>query len=333
MLIDGGGLDHRSIYLWWHGGGTIALFPFGENVWRVFAMRGDAEGTEPPTLAELQQHIDRHGPPGLRLRDPSWLSAFRINERLAAHYRGGRCFIAGDAAHIHSPAGGQGMNTGIQDAVNLGWKLAYVLNRIGDAELLLASYEAERRPVAHDVIKAAAQKQHAAFGQSYLKHVIKDIAVSIFGNMPAVQKKLQVELSETEIVYRAGPLVELGDPPRRAGRADVGGRARDAHMDDGKTASGTLWARLSEGRHSLLLFEDGAQPIVVNGLAEAAGDRLQVIRFDPGIDPRNEARARYHLRGPGWVLIRPDQVVAARGEGKDMSTLNRYVDHVLRPHG
>ncbi|MGK4455536.1 FAD-dependent monooxygenase, partial [Klebsiella pneumoniae] len=93
---------------------------------------------------ELQGQIDRHGPRGLRLHDPQWLSAFRVNERLAARYRLGRCFLAGDAAHIHSPAGGQGMNTGIQDAVNLGWKLAAVHQGIGDADLLLDSYEPER---------------------------------------------------------------------------------------------------------------------------------------------------------------------------------------------
>src|SRR3546814_13737506 len=80
----------------------------------------------------------------MRLREPSWLSTFRINERMAARYREGCCFLAGDAAHIHSPAGGQGMNTGIQDAVNLGWKLAYALRGYGDAALLLESYEPER---------------------------------------------------------------------------------------------------------------------------------------------------------------------------------------------
>jgi 2-polyprenyl-6-methoxyphenol hydroxylase-like FAD-dependent oxidoreductase len=328
VLIDGGGLDHRSIYLWWHGGGTIALFPFGAGVWRVFAKRGDDGGTEAPTLAELQQHIDRHGPPGLRLRDPSWLSAFRINERLAEHYRVGRCFIAGDAAHVHSPAGGQGMNTGIQDAVNLGWKLAYVLSGIGDAELLLASYEAERRPVAHDVVKGASQKLHAAFDQSPLMHVAKDIAISIFGNIPAVQKKLQIELSETEIVYRDGPLVALGDPPRRPGRADVGGRAREAALaNDG---SPSLWSRLSQGRHSLLLCEERGHPIAVKGIAEAAGERLAIVHADAGDAGRDSVRARYHLRGPGWVLVRPDQVVAARGDGGDLALLSHYVDRVLR---
>ena len=154
VKIDGGNLDHRSIYLWWHNGGTVAMFPFGNEVWRIFSMRGEdsPKGDEPATLEEMQRCVDRFGPRGLRIHDPSWLSIFRINERLVTKYRVGRCFLAGDAAHIHSPAGGQGMNTGIQDAVNLGWKLAHVLNGAGNSEVLLDSYEAERRPIARAVI-------------------------------------------------------------------------------------------------------------------------------------------------------------------------------------
>lgn len=334
VQIDGGQLDHRSIYLWWHNGGTVALFPFENALWRVFAMRGMNGGDAAPTIEELQRRIDLHGPRGLRLRDPTWLAAFHINERLAARYRAGRCFLVGDAAHIHSPAGGQGMNTGIQDAANLGWKLAYALNGIGDPALLLDSYEAERRPIARDVIDAAAQKQHLAFGSSTIGRIVKDIAITILGNIPAVQKKLQVELSETEVVYRGGPLVELAGPPRRAKRTEVGARARDAMLVDPATGRQTpLWPRLSELRHTLLLFERGDEAIATNAITEGTGDRLQILHIDPRCDPKHEVRDRYRMRGPGWVLIRPDQVVAARGEGADLTTLNRYLDRVVRMGG
>jgi 2-polyprenyl-6-methoxyphenol hydroxylase-like FAD-dependent oxidoreductase len=332
--IDGGRLDHRSIYLWWHNGGTVALFPFEDELWRVFAMRGTNGSDAAPTVEELQRRIELHGPPGLRLRDPAWLSAFRINERLAARYRAGRCFLVGDAAHIHSPAGGQGMNTGIQDATNLGWKLAYALNGIGDEGLLLDSYEAERRPVARAVIDAAAQKQHLAFGSSTIGRIIKDIAITILGNMSAVQKKLQVELSETEVVYRGGPLVELAGAPRRARRTEVGARARDAMLVDPATGQPVpLWPRLSELRHTLLLFDDAQHAIAGTGMAEGTADRLQILAIDAKTDPKREVHDRYHVRGPGWVLIRPDQVVAARGEGADLTALNRYLGHVVRSGG
>lgn len=329
VRIDGA-LDHRNIYLWWRTGGTVALFPFEDDVWRLFAMR-DGDGDAPPTLDELQGHIDRHGPPGLRLRDPSWLSAFRINERLAARYRQGRCFLAGDAAHIHSPAGGQGMNTGIQDAVNLGWKLAHALHGFGDAGLLLDSYEAERRPIAREVVKAAAQKLHLAFSTGTAARIAKDVAVTLFGNLPAVQRRLQVELSETEIVYRHGPLVALGAPPAAARRTDVGARARDAHFVDPATGeTRSLWPLLGEPRHCLLLFEGAGAAIDTTGLVDGIGERLSVLRLTPQSDPGGRVRARYRLNGPGWVLIRPDQVVAARGDGHDLTALARYLDRVVR---
>jgi 2-polyprenyl-6-methoxyphenol hydroxylase-like FAD-dependent oxidoreductase len=331
VKVDGGDLDHRSIYLWWHNGGTIAMFPFGNEVWRIFSMR-DPDSDVPATLEEMQHCVDQYGPGGLKLRDPSWLSIFRINERLAARYRAGRCFLAGDAAHIHSPAGGQGMNTGIQDAVNLGWKLAYVLNGAADSELLLDSYEAERRPIARSVIAAAAQKQHLSFGASKLTSRIRNMAVSIFGNIPAVHRKLQVELSETEFAYRDGPLVALAAGKVGGKRTDVGTRAREASIVDGPAGkSASLWPYLSAPRHSLLVFEDENHPIPLNDAVAQAGDTLQVLRLGSSRDPDGEVRSRYRLNGPGWVLVRPDQVVAARGVGADFTALHAYAARVLRP--
>lgn len=328
VKIDGD-FDHRSIYVWWHGGSTVALFPFEDATWRIFAVRPEGEGDAPPTLEELQDHMDRHGPPGARLHSPSWLSVFRINERLAANYRKGRVFLAGDAAHIHSPAGGQGMNTGMQDAVNLGWKLASVLRGKGDADLLLDSYEAERRPIARDVIAGAAQKLHAAFASSGIARVLRDVAVSVVGNIPAAQRALQVELSETEIVYRDGPLVAFGTPPRRWRRTDVGSRARDAAFIDVTGAKTNLWPILSGTHHTLLVFEEADRPLPLGGMVDVFGDDLLVLRLRPENDRDGEVCERYHISPPGWVLVRPDQVVAVRGGVGDLSVLAYYLDRVL----
>jgi 2-polyprenyl-6-methoxyphenol hydroxylase-like FAD-dependent oxidoreductase len=331
VRIDGGDLDDRSLYLWWHDGGTIALFPFEEGVWRVFAVR-DAAGDEPATLEELQRAVDRHGPPGLRLRDPTWLSVFRINERLAAHYRKGRCFLAGDAAHIHSPAGGQGMNTGIQDAVNLGWKLAYALKGLGDAATLLDSYEAERRPTARAVVDESAQRQHMAFANSRIAQALKGIAVSIISRLPSLQRMLQVQLSETAIVYRDGPLVALGAPPRKPARTDVGSRALDAAWHDPATgAERPLWPLLSPLRHTLLVFEDAPGTVDAARVLDGMADEVGVLRLDATADPGGRVRERYRMRRPGWVLIRPDQVIAARGEAGDVAVLQTYLERVVRP--
>ncbi len=111
-------------------------------------IQSDAHG---PALDDIQAVADSLIPDKPRLSDLRWSSMFRISMRLAAHYRRGRVFLAGDAAHIHPPTGGQGMNTGIQDAYNLAWKLALVLGGAASEELL-DSYEAERRPVGADVV-------------------------------------------------------------------------------------------------------------------------------------------------------------------------------------
>ena len=105
-----------------------------------------------PSLADLQAIADAFTGGALRLRDPVWLTYFRLHHRHAARYRAGRVFLAGDAAHVHSPAGAQGMNTGIQDAWNLGWKLALVARGAAD-QALLDTYEAERRPIGRFVLR------------------------------------------------------------------------------------------------------------------------------------------------------------------------------------
>jgi 2-polyprenyl-6-methoxyphenol hydroxylase-like FAD-dependent oxidoreductase len=108
--------DAGEINVMWHSEGVLAIFPITKDRYRVIADAGDATNNaqrRDPTLEEVQAVLDRRGPGGIKATAPIWLAAFRINERKVAHYRSGRVFLAGDAAHIHSPAGGQGMNTGM----------------------------------------------------------------------------------------------------------------------------------------------------------------------------------------------------------------------------
>ena len=325
-----GPLDSASIYIWWHNGGSVALFPIHDDVWRVFAIRVGSKSDEPPAIDEMQRALDLHGPGNLTLRDSGWLSAFRINERLAGRFRAGRFFLAGDAAHIHSPAGGQGMNTGIQDGVNLGWKLAYALAGVADPELLLESYEAERRPVASDVIKGATQALHFGFGDSVFVRAARDIAVPILSRIPAVRRMLQTQLSETAIVYDDGPLVRLGasENPRR--QAGVGRRARDVSLQDPTGgANWSLWPLLCGPCHTLILFEGFIADTRRRDLIDAARDRIRIVPIDASSDPDGEFRSRYEIDEPGWILIRPDQVIAARGLADDTSVFERYIRRVI----
>jgi 2-polyprenyl-6-methoxyphenol hydroxylase-like FAD-dependent oxidoreductase len=154
--LDVDGLDKGAAHVYVSGAGMLFFFPLGHPApWRMLAMRpnpGAPPPGEPPSLSELCALADTHTGGILRLRDPVWRSYFRLQHRHAATYHAGRVFLAGDAAHVHSPAGAQGMNTGIQDAWNLGWKLALVGNGTARPELL-DTYQAERRPVGRSVVR------------------------------------------------------------------------------------------------------------------------------------------------------------------------------------
>src|SRR5262249_30820321 len=139
--------------VWLHQHGLLAALPLPGNIWRITGeLRGNDDVEVEPGGALAEQATrdllhsflrERVGDPKPRIGDIRWRSVFRFHRRLASTYRQGRILLAGDAAHIHSPFGGQGMNTGLGDAYNLGWKLAMVM-RSQSTEALLDTYETER---------------------------------------------------------------------------------------------------------------------------------------------------------------------------------------------
>ena len=122
----GGALDPDELHIFSSGEGFLGMFPLGGGRFRLIASDAPRDG-EAPSLAELQEIFDRRSHAPARLRDLAWSSWFGINTRMVSRLRVGRLLLGGDAAHIHSPAGAQGMNTGMQDMINLGWKLARVV--------------------------------------------------------------------------------------------------------------------------------------------------------------------------------------------------------------
>ncbi|MGW5398096.1 FAD-dependent monooxygenase [Streptomyces sp. NPDC003952] len=139
------------------------------------------------------------------MREALWTSTFRIHRRLASSYRQGRILLAGDAAHIHSPFGGQGMNTGLGDAENLVWKLARVAaGRSGDG--LLDTYEAERRPLAREVLASTSAMTGMVLGQTAWAQALRDHVFVPRLNRPLVQRRLWEKSSQLTLTYRRGPL-------------------------------------------------------------------------------------------------------------------------------
>jgi 2-polyprenyl-6-methoxyphenol hydroxylase-like FAD-dependent oxidoreductase len=191
----------------WHADGILAIFPISQDRCRVIADVGDAgDATPEPTLQEVQAILDQRGPGGVQASAPVWLANFRINERKVADYRAGRVFLAGDAAHIHSPAGGQGMNTGIQDACNLAWKLALVQRGICAAEPLLESYSLERSAVGKQVLEATGQATAIALMRGEIKQSIRNHVASLIFGLAPVRKKVAEVLTELSIGYPHSPL-------------------------------------------------------------------------------------------------------------------------------
>jgi 2-polyprenyl-6-methoxyphenol hydroxylase-like FAD-dependent oxidoreductase len=251
-----------AVNIFWHAEGVLALFPLHGTRYRVIADVGESsgsigEGNRPaPTVEEVQRVLDVRGPGGIKASEAVWLSSFSINERKVADYRSGCIFLAGDAAHVHSPAGGQGMNTGMQDACNLGWKLALVSRGICAPEPLLSSYSAERSAIAKLVLEATGKATAMAVMKGGVKQSIRNhLASLVFGFAP-VKHAMANLLSEVAVAYSDSPLnahsMHVHGGPEVGRRASIrkdepavgsGDTPRFALFAEGTPASGSLLAK------------------------------------------------------------------------------------------
>ncbi|SET40688.1 FAD-dependent monooxygenase [Geodermatophilus poikilotrophus] len=267
-----------SGYVWFDGGEYLAASPFrGLRAWQVQASL--PAGTQEPGSLELLQRLftERSGLPDVRLSAPTWLSTWHSNVRLVDRYRVGRVFVAGDAAHLHSPVGGQGMNTGIQDAYNLGWKLALVV-RGRAPDRLLDTYEEERRPIAAAVLSGSDLGYRAVFGADPVTTFLREHVLTPALRLPAVQRAILGGVSELDLHYRESSLVEEHGTPLTATRwspghdderADAvdrlrfargvraGDRAPDGVLEDAATGRSTRLSDAFRGPHATLLLFDG----------------------------------------------------------------------------
>jgi 2-polyprenyl-6-methoxyphenol hydroxylase-like FAD-dependent oxidoreductase len=205
--MDGYPFPQNEMATYWHQSGVLLLFPITAGRCRIIADLGLSEGQAPtdPTLDQITAIVSQRGPAGLKLFDPIWLSAFRINERKVTDYRSGRVFVVGDAAHVHSPAGGQGMNTGMQDAFNLAWKLAMVLQKTCSARLL-DSYSVERSAVGAEVLKAAGRLTSVAVMRNPAAQSVRNLIGRIMLGLAPVRNAMVEQMTEISIGYAQSPL-------------------------------------------------------------------------------------------------------------------------------
>jgi 2-polyprenyl-6-methoxyphenol hydroxylase-like FAD-dependent oxidoreductase len=187
-------LSSREVMLFVSPAGLVVVAPLPGGRHRIVATVDDAP--EQPDVADVQQLLDARGPATgtTRVHEVVWSSRFRVHHRLADRYRTGRILLAGDAAHVHSPAGGQGMNTGIQDAVALGHALVSLLNGRTD-ERALDRYERSRRPVAARVLAFTDRMTRMATLRNPRIRAVRNTAIHLIGRIPAARRWLTVELA------------------------------------------------------------------------------------------------------------------------------------------
>jgi 2-polyprenyl-6-methoxyphenol hydroxylase-like FAD-dependent oxidoreductase len=320
-------------------GGMLFFFPLARPAsWRMLGMRppsGDGEQLRAaPTLADLQGIADAFSSGTLRLRDPVWRTYFRLHHRHAARYRTGRVFLAGDAAHVHSPAGAQGMNTGIQDAWNLGWKLALVAGGIAD-HALLDTYEPERRPIGRFVLRFTDRAAKFATSESRAIRLLRTQLAPWLA--PLVLRFARARaygfrtVAQLRISYRRSPAVQEGKPALSRG-PKAGDRLPDARIArDGK--AGGLQEVLAAPNFHLLLCGPadvwGGEHLAA--LQERLGDLVDVHRLTreggPGVlhDLEGQAFSRLGVDDAAQYLVRPDGYIGYRSGGTELSGVDSYL--------
>jgi 2-polyprenyl-6-methoxyphenol hydroxylase-like FAD-dependent oxidoreductase len=275
-----------------------------------------SEGERKPALSHIQAVLDRLAPEPTTARNLRWSSVFRISHRIVDAYGRGRVFIAGDAAHIHPPTGAQGMNTGIQDAHNLAWKLALAVRGVA-ADGLLDSYDAERRPVGEEVVGRTVARAKSQIGADPTD--------------PDYHLRREAQL-----------LISYADSPIVAG-ADCGGRAPDAKglTRDAVTGPLRLFTLLGRRAHTLLLYvADGTaaeiealERLATDAIAAAHGELDVYLIAAPGVAPVStvlplirdadgDFARMYSAAGLSAYVVRPDGYLGLAASDVDASDLS-----------
>lgn len=301
-----------EIEVGWHTDGMLAIFPIAGGRHRVMVDTGSSQSEERlfnPSLSDVQAVLDTRGRGGITASEPNWLSTFRINERKVVNYRERRVFLAGDAAHVFSPAGAQGMNTGMQDAFNLAWKLALVCRGICAEEPLLDSYSSERSEVGEQVLKTTGRIASLALLRGDLKQTIRNhIASLLFGFAP-VRSAMADAITEVSIDYLRSPLNGQGGSffqhPAAGERAPI--RQTESPFGSGN-------------RPRFVLCADTADAAARSAAAVLAGLYGHLV----------EETVRAPFSEGGMWLVRPDGYVALATRAGEWDDVAAYLDRIAR---
>jgi 2-polyprenyl-6-methoxyphenol hydroxylase-like FAD-dependent oxidoreductase len=332
LYIDGD-LTETDFHIFSSKYGFMGLFPMGNGRFRVIASNPISQPSEDtaPSLDEIQRIYDQRSGIPVRFHDMGWSSWFRINSRMIGTLRAGRIFLGGDSSHIHSPAGAQGMNTGIQDMINLSWKLALVIK--GEATpKLLDTYTDDRVPVIRNVLTKTEGLTSAIGSKNPIFRSVFDHIAPWIVSTEFVQENSTERMSQLSLNYRESPL-SIEDS--RSGEIHAGDRIPDMSLvqlskpgEDAQETQTNLFRLLNPYRFTLLYanihFPNETHQQVQSSLSpwKHLVQGYQVSRTT------ENARQFQHVfgTGPAILLIRPDSYVAFTGSDHSVPALAKYLE-------
>lgn len=315
--------------------GILKLHPSGRSPYRLFGTLTAGLGTAIEArggdirLPDLQRWFDEQFRVPARIHRCDWYVTYRLHSRVARDFRVGRCFLVGDAAHVHPPSGGQGANLSMGDGYNLGWKLGLVATGQAHPELL-DSYQPERKGIAESVVSGASRGigfEASSPATRRLRSALLPGLIRTLGKVPAARRASARLLTQHWISYPSSPAV--AGPPTAGGGPGPGDRAPDAVLYQNGT-SDRLFTRLRGVRHHLLLLEGPEPRPGYSRQAAAATAVTRDYRLDvaPHVFPSgaDEVHHPYRVERPALVLVRPDGHIAYRGPLEELARFTTFLD-------
>ncbi|QMT61495.1 FAD-dependent monooxygenase [Legionella sp. PC997] len=323
--------------------GPAACFPMGDKRYRIVMTAPGKIMSQEPTMEDIVQAFKLRCTDPATLHDPVWISQFGIDHKQIQNYRYGRVFFAGDAAHVHSPMGGQGLNTGLQDIYNLAWKLALVHKGLAH-DALLDSYHSERHPIAAGVLKKTGVMTHLIMISNPLLIRLRNFILHNAMSFDAMKNFILNDLAELSVNYAKSPIVRvLGQKTQ----FKIGGFLLDFPLVDAHSKEKKELHQITQGiRHHLLLFTGLAsnQSALLFKIAAAMEERfkgliqthiicsnseitLPVEEMSLLIDENQKMHQYFKLNQATAVLIRPDKYIGLTQMPVNKEALLEYMEH------